>query len=100
EVTMLCAIIGTMVGMFLEMGLPSLKRRLYDPAIAEGCIGICLSIHKAGEVVVCKPGEAPIDCIGGISSLSATEQKERAEEIMKAAGALRVIGEETSRNRL
>lgn len=95
EVTMLFAIIGTMAGMFLEMGLPSLRKRPYDPAIADGFIGICLTIHAGGEVVQCKPGEAPGECIGEIASLSATEQKERAEEIMRTAGVLRIIGEET-----
>lgn len=95
EVAMLCAIIGTMAGMFLEMGLPALGKRPYDPAIAEGCIGICLTIHPAGEVVQCDPGMRPEECLGGIASLSAAEQRERAEEIMLAAGVLRVIGEET-----
>jgi len=94
EVAMLCAIIGTMAGMFLEMGLPALKKRLYDPSIAEGCIGICLIIHPGGEPVRCKEGATADECVGGIASLSATEQKERATEIMLAAGAVRVIGEE------
>lgn len=94
EVAMLCAIIGTMAGMFLEMGLPALRKRPYDPAIAEGCIGICLTIHPGGEMVHCKPGEEPGECIGEIASISAAEQKERAMEIMRAAGVLRVIGEE------
>ncbi|MHC1698089.1 MAG: quinol:electron acceptor oxidoreductase subunit ActD [Geobacteraceae bacterium] len=94
EVAMLFAIIGTMVGMFLEMGLPALGKRLYDPVIAEGCIGICLTIHGGGEVVHCKPDAEPGECIGAIASLSAAEQKKRAEEIMRAAGVLRVIGEE------
>jgi len=95
EVAMLCAIIGAMAGMFLEMRLPTLKKRLYDPAIAEGFIGIYLTIHPGGEVVHCKPGEGPGECIGEISSLSAVEQKERAGEIMMAGGALRIIVEET-----
>jgi hypothetical protein len=94
EVAMLCAIIGTMAGMFMEMKLPTLQKRLYDPAIAEGCIGICLSIHAAGDAVQCKPGDAPKECIGEISSLSVAEQNERAKEIMRVAGALRIIGEE------
>ena len=96
EVAMLFAIIGTMVGMFLEMRLPALKKRPYDPAIAEGCIGICLTIHAGGEVVHCKPGEEPGQCVGPIASLSAAEQKERALEIMRAAGVLRIIEEETA----
>ncbi|HYS42935.1 MAG TPA: quinol:electron acceptor oxidoreductase subunit ActD [Geobacteraceae bacterium] len=95
EIAMLFAIIGTMAGMFLEMRLPALKKRAYDPAIAEGFIGICLTIHRGGEAVECRPGEERQDCIGEIVSLSAVEQKERAEEIMLAAGAMRVIGEET-----
>jgi hypothetical protein len=49
EVGMLFAIIGTMVGMFLEMGLPALNKRVYDPAVAEGCIGISLTIHGGGR---------------------------------------------------
>ncbi len=36
EMTMLFALVGTMVGMFLEMRLPALKKRLYDPAISRG----------------------------------------------------------------
>jgi hypothetical protein len=95
EVAMLCAIIGTMAGMFLEMRLPTLRQRIYDPAIAEGCIGICLAIHAGGEAVECQPGVRPEECIGGIALLSAAEQLERAKEIMLAAGALRVITEAT-----
>jgi hypothetical protein len=94
EVAMLFAIIGTMVGMFLEMGLPALGKRLYDPAIAEGCIGISLTIHPGGEVVHCQLEAEPGECIGAIAALSAAEQKNRAEEIMQAAGVLRIIGEE------
>jgi len=94
EVAMLFAIIGTMVGMFLEMGLPALGKRLYDPAIAEGCVGISLTIYGGGEVVHCQPEYEPGECIGAIAALSAAEQKNRAEEIMRAAGVLRVIGEE------
>lgn len=96
EVAMLFAIIGTMAGMFLEMGLPALGKRLYDPAIAEGCIGICLTIHAGGEVVHCQQESEPGECIGAIAALSAAEQKKRATEIMQAAGVLRVIGEELS----
>jgi hypothetical protein len=95
EVGMLFAIIGTMVGMFLEMGLPAVRKRAYDPAIAEGCIGICLTIHGGGEAVHCKPGAETGECIGATASLSAAEQRERAEQIMRTAGVLRVIGEET-----
>jgi hypothetical protein len=94
EVTMLCAIIGTIAGMFLEMRLPSFGKRPYDPAIADGCIGICVSIHHGGEAVSCRPGGKPQECVGGIASVSAEEQKGRAEEILREAGALRVIAEE------
>jgi len=93
EVTMLFAIIGTMAGMFLEMRLPPRRSRPYDPAIAEGCIGISVTIHAAGEVVACGEGERASECIGTITALSAAEQKERAEEIMIKAGALRTITE-------
>lgn len=94
EVTMLFAIIGTMVGMFLEMGLPPRKAGLYDPAIADGCIGISVTVHGGGEVVACGEGEGTGECIGIIASLSAGEQIARAEAIMGEAGALRVIAEE------
>jgi hypothetical protein len=94
EVAMLFAVIGAMVGMFLEVGLPALRKRPYDPAIAEGCIGISVAIHAGGEAVECRPGEEP-KCIGEIAFLSAAEQKERAIEIMRAAGVLRVVEEES-----
>jgi len=93
EVTMLFAIVGTLVGMFLEMKLPALEKRLYDPAIADGCIGISVVVHGGGESVSCEAGVEPVECIGGIASLSAVEQKERVEEIMRGAGASRVIAE-------
>ncbi len=70
ELTMLFAIIGTMVGMFLEMRLPPWGKRPYDPAIANGCIGISVSIASG-------------------------EQGWWAEEIMKKNGALRIIAEGT-----
>lgn len=94
EFAMLFAMIGTIVGMFLEMGLPSRRKRPYDPAIAEGSVGISVAIHPGGEAVQCEPGVRPEECIGGVASLSAAEQQERAEEIMRAAGVLRVIREE------
>ena len=40
ELAMLFFMVGTIVGMFLEMKLPDFSRRPYDGAIAEGCIGI------------------------------------------------------------
>lgn len=94
EVAMLCAIIGTMAGMFLEMRLPTLKNRPYDPAITDGHIGICLSIHAGGETVQCEAVKTPGECIGGIASLSSAEQTELAMEIMRGAGVLRLIDEE------
>jgi len=93
EVTMLFAIIGTMAGMFLEMRLPPRRSRPYDPAIAEGFIGISVTIHTGGEVVACGEGERTSECIGTIASLPSAEQRERAEEIMRKAGALRIITE-------
>jgi len=96
EVAMLCAIIGTMAGMFLEMGLPALQKRVYDPALAEGCIGICLTVHPGGETVICEAGIKPEECIGEIALLPADEQRLQAREIMQAAGSLRVIEEENS----
>ena len=67
EIAMLCAIVGTMVGMFLEMRLPAWRSRPYDPSITAGNIGISVTIQA--------------------------EQRERAEEIMRKAGALRIITE-------
>lgn len=93
EIAMLCAIIGTMVGMFLEMRLPAWIRRPYDPSITAGNIGICVTIHGGGEVVECGEKEETEECIGMVAALSVAEQGERAEEIMRNAGALRVIME-------
>jgi len=70
ELTMLFAILGAIVGMFLEMKLPPRKGRPYDPAISEGHIGISVSVP---------PGD----------------RRNRAESIMKEAGALRTSSEET-----
>ena len=91
EFTMLFAMIGAIAGMFLEMGLPALGKRPYDPEIAEGCIGICLTIHPGGETVTCDPAMSPTECIGSAASLSAAEQHAMAEDILLRAGALRVI---------
>ena len=93
EVTMLFAIVGTVAGMFLEMRLPPWGKRLYDPEISEGCIGIGVAIHAGGETVACVQGEEQGECIGGIAALSAEEQCCRAGEIMREAGALRLITE-------
>jgi len=70
ELTMLFAILGAIGGMFLEMKLPPRKGRPYDPAIADGYIGISMSV-PAGDL------------------------RNRAESIMKEAGALRTTSEET-----
>jgi hypothetical protein len=94
ELMMLFFLVGTIVGMFLEMRLPPLRPRLYDPAIAEGCIGICVAIHPGGEPVACGRVARPEECVGPVASLPAGEQRERAEEIMREAGALRVVAEE------
>jgi hypothetical protein len=93
EITMLFFMVGTIVGMFLEMKLPNFAQRPYDAAITEGCIGISLSIHPGGEPVACEPGVRPTECIGGIALLSVAEQKERAEKVMREADALRIITE-------
>jgi hypothetical protein len=95
ELTMLFALVGTIVGMFLEMRLPPWRKRLYDPAIGEGCIGIGVAVHPGGEAVTCERGVEPGECVGSIASLPAAEQKRRAEEIMKGAGALRIVAEGT-----
>jgi hypothetical protein len=65
EFMMLFAILGTIAGMFLEMGLPSFKNRLYDPGISEGLIGI---------LVACKD----------------RAQQARAREILQTSGVLRI----------
>ncbi|NJC87302.1 MAG: DUF3341 domain-containing protein [Desulfuromonas sp.] len=44
EGMMLCALLGTMAGMLLEMGLPDLRRRARDPEIADGLIGIAVTL--------------------------------------------------------
>jgi len=93
ELTMLFAMIGTIIGMFLEMKLPSFKNHPYDPAISEGCIGISVSIHAGGEVVKCDQGTKPGECIGGSASIPSGEQRSRAVKIMREAGALRIITE-------
>jgi hypothetical protein len=69
ELAMLFAILGTIGGMFLEMRLPPWKARLYDPEISEGRIGISVSAMTG-------------------------EKRNRAELIMKEAGALRTLIEE------
>src|SRR5512143_3549610 len=64
ELAMLFAILGAIVGMFLELRRPPRKERPYDPAIGEGAIGISVSVDTG-------------------------DRSTRAETIMKEAGALR-----------
>lgn len=65
ELTMLFSILGAIVGMFIEMKLPPREERVYDPAIGEGAIGICVSVDTREQMV-------------------------RAAKTMEAAGALKV----------
>ena len=65
ELTMLFAIIGAMVGMFVEMKLPPWEEGVYDPAVGEGSIGISISVDSREKMV-------------------------RAAKIMEAAGALSI----------
>jgi hypothetical protein len=69
EFMMLCALLGTMLGMFLEMGLPDLQRRACDPEIADGLIGIAVT-------------------------LADDSRRRAAEQVMVAAGALRIRTDE------
>ncbi len=69
ECMMLCAMIGTMIGMLLEMGLPVLKHRAYDSEIANGLIGISVNV-------------------------SDDEMYQRAETAFNMAGALRICNDE------
>jgi Alternative complex III, ActD subunit len=68
ELTMLFAILGAIVGMFIEMKLPPWKERIYDASIGEGFIGI--SVVTASE------------SDGG-----------RAASVMRDAGAIRTKSE-------
>ena len=65
ELTMLFSILGAIAGMFIEMRLPPRKEKVYDPAIGDGAIGICVSVDSR-ELMV------------------------RAAKTMEAAGALTV----------
>ena len=57
EMMMLLAIIGTLLGMLWEMGLPDIERHAYDPELADGLIGILVlsdreeSRQRAGELL-------------------------------------------------
>lgn len=68
EFAMLFAIIGAVVGMFLEMGLPPWSRKRYDPAISEGYIGICVQADSE-------------------------QRQSEAEQVMQRAGAQRIVTE-------
>jgi len=69
ELMMLCAMVGTILGMLVEMGLPDIRRRAYDPEIANGLIGISVNVSN-------------------------DEQWRRAEEAFDLAGALRICTDE------
>ncbi len=68
ELTMLFAILGAIIGMFVEMNLPPRSARVYDPSIGEGSIGISVFTPSTWE-------------------------SSRAEKIMQDAGALRITTE-------
>jgi hypothetical protein len=65
ELTMLFAILGTIVGMFAEMKLPPWEERVYDPSIGQGSIGISVFVPSREQMV-------------------------KAAKIMEAAGALSI----------
>ncbi len=46
ELTMLFAMMGVIIGMFFEMRLPPRKEQVYDPAIGDGAIGICVTVES------------------------------------------------------
>ncbi len=69
ELMMLLAIVGTLLGMFWEMGLPDIDRHAYDPEIADGLIGILVSVDEATD-------------------------RQRAAELLTKAGALRLRSDE------
>ena len=69
ELMMLLAIVGTLLGMFWEMGLPDIDRHAYDPEIADGLIGILVTTDEETD-------------------------RQRVEELMTAAGALRLRSDE------
>lgn len=70
ELTMLFFLVGTMVGMFIEMRLPPAGKRPYDAAIGDGFVGISVS-------------------------LTSEDWKGLAAKVMEEAGALRVTSEAT-----
>ncbi len=70
ELTMLFFLAGTMVGMFLEMRLPPVGKRPYDPAIGEGYVGISVFLPTEDWRIL-------------------------AEKTMEEAGVLRITSEAT-----
>ena len=81
-----------------EIGIE--RNRLLE--FGEGRIELALPCQRAPKVSMCQwQIGVELDtfegqCVGPIASLSAAEQKERALEIMRAAGVLRIIEEETA----
>ncbi len=71
EMAMLFALIGTIVGMLLEMRLPPRKKLLHDPAIADGLIGVSVWVSDAPS-------------------------KQTAETVLRRHGAIRVLSDEVT----
>jgi len=69
EMMMLLAIVGTLLGMLWEMGLPDIERHAYDPELADGLIGILVLSDRE-------------------------ESRQRAGELLTAAGAIRLRTDE------
>lgn len=69
EMMMLLAIVGTLLGMLWEMGLPDIERHAYDPQLADGLIGILVQVDRE-------------------------EGRRQASELMTTAGALRLRSDE------
>ena len=65
EFMMLGALLGTFFGMLLEMKLPAFNRRANDPEIADGLIGISITVDD-------------------------TNTRQQAESVMLAANALKI----------
>jgi hypothetical protein len=64
ELTMLCSVIATVIGIIFESRLPNLNPGAYDPRITEGMIGVVISAPAGKE--------------------------QTAESVLKRAGALEV----------
>lgn len=69
EMMMLLAIVGTLLGMLWEMGLPDIERHAYDPELADGLIGILVQVERE-------------------------ENRRQAGELLSEAGALRLRTDE------